>query len=95
MNYYLLLITLFGIGNPFTKKDLKKKKHPLVPLPDNEIPDEGDFRAGHIRSNTVRMNRRTEDSGEEEEKPQKKYNNPNEMHDYYAASFGLPPSNIT
>lgn len=84
---------------------MKKKEHPLVPVAEYDVPDEGDFTAGHIRSNTVFLKKPTndeieEDENEEENKSSKnnriksKYPNINEIHDYYASSFGKPAHNI-
>lgn len=86
---------MIDIGNPFKDKDLKKDEHPLVPKPEYDIPDEGELRAGFIRSNTISIKKPRNDSDEEEQSKKdggnnKKITYPNmsKFHDYYASSFG-------
>jgi hypothetical protein len=74
---------------------LKKDEHPLIPKPEyDDVPDEGELRAGFVRSKTISIKKPTNDS-EEEDQPKKDaeidkkitYPNMNKFHDYYASSF--------
>ena len=85
------------LGNPFSEKDLKKKEHSLIPAAEDEVPDEGDMTAKHVRTNKAFVSKPGKDESEDEEehddkKSKSKYPNINQIHDYYLNSFANAPS---
>ena len=50
---------------------MDKKEHPLVPKAEDEVPDEGDMTAKHVRTNIAFSSKPNKEESEDEEENNK------------------------